>query len=188
MKKALFSLLFLFVSTMYFTSCQNKTSNNIVTTTPSSTTVKSSPPNTVEITTIIPTTEQPTTESPTEPPTEASTEAIERELYNGNNIRIIYTGFDSNSWISRKVKFRVENNSDKDYTIQVRDVSVNGFMMEPICSCDVLSGMKANHEITFRNSVLKENGIEKIDHIEFKFHIYHTYKDYFDTDVIKIDI
>ena len=61
-------------------------------------------------------------------------------------------------------------------------------MMEPICSCDVLSGMKANHEITFRNSVLKENGIEKIDHIEFKFHIYHTYKDYFDTDVIKIDI
>ena len=184
MKKAIFVLPFLFISTILITSCNNSTEN----TTPSLNS-DSSTQTTKETTTVALTTEELTTEEPsTEPPTEPPTEPIERELYYGNNIRITYTGFDSDSWISQKVKFRVENNSDKEYTVQVRDVSVNGFMMEPICSCDVLSGKKANDEITFWNSDLKENGIERIEHIEFKFHIYHTYKDYFDTDVIIIDI
>ena len=135
----------------------------------------------------LPTTEEPTTEKPTEELTELPTESAEKELFNGNNIRITYIGFDSTSRISKKVKLRVENNSVKDYTVQVRDVSVNGFMMDPICSFDVLSGKIANDDITFWNSDFKENGIEKIEHIEFKFHIYNTYRDYFDTDTISID-
>ena len=37
----------------------------------------------------------------------------------------------------------IENNSDKNVTIQVRDVSVNGFMVESSMLEDVMAGKKA---------------------------------------------
>ena len=188
MNNHILKIVMLLLMTISLVGCQKSVSkDSSATDIQSSTVVTTSPTTETKNTTILPTTEEPTTEKPTEELTELPTESAEKELFNGNNIRITYIGFDSTSRISKKVKLRVENNSVKDYTVQVRDVSVNGFMMDPICSFDVLSGKIANDDITFWNSDFKENGIEKIEHIEFKFHIYNTYRDYFDTDTISID-
>ncbi len=188
MNNHILKIVMLLLMTISLVGCQKSVSkDSSATDIQSSTVVTTSPTTETKNTTILPTTEEPTTEKPTEELTELPTESAEKELFNGNNIRITYIGFDSTSRISKKVKLRVENNSVKDYTVQVRDVSVNGFMMDPICSFDVLSGKIANDGITFWNSDCKENGIEKIEHIEFKFHIYNTYRDYFDTDTISID-
>lgn len=66
----------------------------------------------------------------------------------------------------------IENNSDKDATIQIRDMSVNGYMLEPMFSSDVLSGKKAFDTITFLEQDLTDNDINEIEDLEFKFHIF----------------
>lgn len=68
----------------------------------------------------------------------------------------------------------IENNSDTDATIQLREMSVNGFMIEPVFSADVLSGKKAYDAITFMESDLIDNSIESIDELEFRFHVFES--------------
>ncbi len=82
----------------------------------------------------------------------------------------------------------IENNSDKDVTIQARDVSINGFMIDPIFSSDVLSGKKAYDTITFFESDLADNDIKSIDIMELSFHIFdsNSWDTYFDTQLIEV--
>lgn len=68
----------------------------------------------------------------------------------------------------------IENNSDTDATIQARDVSINGFMVNPIFSSEVLAGKKSYDTITFLESELLENDIDRIDEMELSFHIFNT--------------
>ncbi len=58
------------------------------------------------------------------------------------------------------------------YSIQARSVSINGFMVEPMFSCDVAAGKQAYDSLTFLESNLTENGIESIDNMEISFHIF----------------
>lgn len=67
----------------------------------------------------------------------------------------------------------IENNSETDATFQARDVSINGFMIDPIFSSEVLAGKKAYDTLTFFESDLTENGIEFIDDMEVSFHIFN---------------
>lgn len=67
----------------------------------------------------------------------------------------------------------IENNSPKNATIQIREMSVNGYMLEPIFSSDVLSGKKAFDTITFLEQDLTDNDIKEIESLEFKFHIFN---------------
>lgn len=68
----------------------------------------------------------------------------------------------------------VENNSDRNVTVQARSVSINGFMVEPMFSCDVAAGKQAYDSLTFLESNLTENGIESIDNMEISFHVFDT--------------
>lgn len=49
---------------------------------------------------------------------------------------------------------------------------MNGFMISPSMSQDVVSGKKAISAVTFFSSDLEENGIEDITEIETSFHIF----------------
>lgn len=66
----------------------------------------------------------------------------------------------------------IENNSETDATFQAREVSINGFMIDPIFSSEVLAGKKAYDTLTFFESDLEDNEIESIDEIELSFHIF----------------
>jgi len=48
----------------------------------------------------------------------------------------------------------IENNGDEDIIIQLRDVSLNGFMVDLAFSSDVLAGKKSFDSITFFESDL----------------------------------
>jgi len=82
----------------------------------------------------------------------------------------------------------IENNSEKNAVIQVRDVSVNGFMIDPIFSCEVLSKMKAYDTITFLESDLEDNNIDAIDELEMSFHIFsfEDMESILDSEIVKI--
>lgn len=94
------------------------------------------------------------------------------ELYNEGGIRIIGKTVDENSFWGTAILLYCENNSGKNVGITVDDMSINGFMMSPFFSTTVYDGKKAIGEITIFSNDLKENGIESIEEVELKFHIY----------------
>ena len=65
-----------------------------------------------------------------------------------------------------------ENNSGKNVGISVDDMSINGFMMSPFFSTTVYNGKKSLDDITVFSNDMEENGIQTIEEVELKFHIY----------------
>ena len=93
-----------------------------------------------------------------------------------------------NSVFGADVYFYIENNTEKDVIIQVDDVSVNGFMIDPIFSSDIKAGKKIYDEMTFSEDDLKENDIKNIKTIELKFNVMDKeYDDIFTTKTLKIE-
>lgn len=110
-------------------------------------------------------------------------------LVDTNGVKIVGKGLsDKNSFFGPGVILYIENNSDQDITVQVRDVSVNGFMVDTSMSEDVVAGKKAISAVTFFSSSLEENGITDITDVELFFHIFDlkTWDGIFDSDVITI--
>jgi uncharacterized repeat protein (TIGR02543 family) len=106
-----------------------------------------------------------------------------------NGIKVVVKKLDSeDSFWGADVLVYIENNTAQDVTIQVRDVSVNGFMLSPVFSCDVLAGKKAFDSITFFESDLADNDITDIITIELSFHIFDadSWDTIFDSDTITI--
>lgn len=94
------------------------------------------------------------------------------ELYNQDGIRIVGKTVDENSFWGTAILLYLENNSGKNVGISVDDMSINGFMMNPFFSTTVYDGKKSIDDITVFSSDLEENGIEAIEEVELKFHIY----------------
>jgi len=63
---------------------------------------------------------------------------------------------------------------DLPITVQARNTSVNGFMVEPIFSCGIVPGKKALDGLTFFEDDIIGNGIDTITEIELSFHIFNT--------------
>lgn len=106
-------------------------------------------------------------------------------LYEGEGIRVVIQSKDTeNSFWGADIFVYVENLTDSDITVQLRNTSVNGFMIDPIFSCDVLAGKRAYDSISFFESSLKDNGIDNIENMEFSLHIYnlHDWKTIKDTE------
>lgn len=94
------------------------------------------------------------------------------ELYNEGGIRIVGKTVDENSFWGTAVLLYCENTSGGNVGISVDDMSINGFMLTPFFSTTVYDGKKSLDDITIFSSDLEENGIESIEEVELKFHIY----------------
>ena len=92
------------------------------------------------------------------------------------------------SSIGEDVYVYVENNTSENIVVQVRDVSVNGFMIDPVFSSDIAAGKKIYDTMTFFDSQLEENDIKDIEEIELNFLVYNadSWKTIFKTDTKKI--
>ncbi|MDD3041038.1 copper amine oxidase N-terminal domain-containing protein [Bacteroides sp.] len=101
------------------------------------------------------------------------TSTADSVLYNSNGIKITYKNV-TDGLFGKDINLLIENTSNKDYTIQARNFSVNGYMVDPIFSCEVSAGKKANDEITITDSYLKENSIVDINEFELEFCIFET--------------
>lgn len=132
------------------------------------------------------------TKTPTKEPTPTSSlSQIEQQvILDENDIKITAVSINyESSWYGPELKVLIENNSQTDYTVQVRLPSVNGCMVDTIFSSDVSAGKKANDEISFDSDSLENAGILQFNQIEFKFHIYNQndWSDSFDSDLVKIE-
>ena len=86
------------------------------------------------------------------------------------------------------VNIFVENNTDKQITITAEDVSVNGFMIDPVFIIDIPAGKKAYDALYFYDDELEKNDIDKIKELELKFvaETSKNYKELFTTDKLTI--
>lgn len=123
-----------------------------------------------------------------ERPAEVETAIAETVLVDEAGVKITAKSFQEDGMFGPAVKILIENNSDVDLTVQTRDSSVNGYMVETMLSADVVSGKKANDEIVFMASDLEACGIETVADMEFAFHIFTTedWEDYLDTAPIQL--
>ena len=131
-----------------------------------------------------------TTEESSDPSVDDSKDvSIEtQELYNQNGIVITATELNIDGTWGPEVKVLIENNSDKNVTVQTRNSSVNGFMTDIGLSCDVAAGKKANDSLILDRTTIELCSIETITNIEFSFHIFdsETWDDIVNTDMISI--
>lgn len=110
-------------------------------------------------------------------------------LVDANGIKIVTKGLSANdSFWGPGVILYIENNSNQNVTVQVRDVSVNGFMVTSTMSEDVVAGKKAMSAVQFFSSDLADNSITDINEVELYFHIFDekSWNTIFDSNVINI--
>lgn len=109
-------------------------------------------------------------------------------IYDQDGIKISFVAFDPEAFMGLEVKFIIENNTDTAITVQARDTSINGFMVDGIMSSEVMPGKTANDELTFLSSSLEDNNIDEIESVELKFHIFEsdTHASIADTDIITL--
>lgn len=121
-------------------------------------------------------------------PVEQKMEIAETVLVDEAGVKITAKSFQPEDLFGPALKILIENNSGVDLTVQTRDASVNGYMVETMLSADVVNGKKANDEIVFMASDLESCGIETIADLEFSFHIFTTedWEDYLDTVPVQL--
>lgn len=110
-------------------------------------------------------------------------------VYEGNGVKLVVKGLsEDGSIFGPGLVVYIHNENDKSVTVQTRDASVNGFMMDPLFSAEVAAGKHAISSVTFMDSELEENGITQITEIELSFHIYDTesWDTIVDTDPVSV--
>ncbi|MDD6160755.1 MAG: hypothetical protein PUB51_06475 [Oscillospiraceae bacterium] len=109
--------------------------------------------------------------------------------YEGNGVKIVVKGLAEDASIfGPSIVVYIENTGNKDVTVQTRDVSINGFMVDALFSCDVVAGKRAVDTITFMDSDLEENDIAAIENVELSFHVFDMaeWETIVDTEVVNI--
>ena len=110
-------------------------------------------------------------------------------LFDQENMKIVGKGLsEKDSFWGPGLILYIENSSDKNITVQVRDVSVNGFMVSSSMSEEVAEQKKAMSAVQFFDTDLEENSITDIKDIELSFHVFDTktWDTIYDSDVIKL--
>ena len=107
---------------------------------------------------------------PTSPLVDSATQ-IGDTIFDSNNIIVKYRGITEKSEM-KYFNIYIENNTEKDLCFQVRNTSINGYMVDGNMSTDIAAGKKANTAIIVKNIELGNNGISIIDDIEFRLHAF----------------
>ena len=92
-------------------------------------------------------------------------------LLNKRGLVITATGLVENGTQGSALNVSIENRSETDVTVLVRDACINGWMMDTSFSAAVAAGQRTEGSILFPASGMERSGIEIIAELEFSFHI-----------------
>ena len=95
---------------------------------------------------------------------------------------------DNASNLGPSIVVEIINSTDRNYTVQARDVAVNGFMVDPVFSRDVGAGKHAIDTVAFMKSALSDNDIQSIDEVSLSFHVFNwdNWMESIDSDTITL--
>ena len=109
-------------------------------------------------------------------------------LYEDDKVKIVCEEYNEYGFWGPELSLYIENKTDMNLGVGVRDCSVNDFMIDPFWSTSVTGGKFVRSKLYVFESTLEENKIEKVKKFEFKFTVYssNTYADIVTTDPIII--
>lgn len=107
--------------------------------------------------------------------------------YDADGVKITVLGVEKDVTLGSALMVLIENNTDHNITVQSRNESVNGYMMDTIFSPEIAAGKYMIDDLTFLSSSLKENEIESIEEVELYFVVFDSNKwsNSFETETIK---
>lgn len=97
-------------------------------------------------------------------PSVAETVVLDRE-----GLKITAKELDMNGSLGPSLKLLIENGTEQNVTVQIRDMSVNGYMIAPLFSSAVGKGETKEDGIGFSPRALKLSGIDTFAELEFRF-------------------
>lgn len=112
-------------------------------------------------------------------------------LYDDKDIRIVAKGIsEDDSFLGPGLVVFIENLREDSITVQARDVSINGFMVDSIFSPEIAPGKRVLDAVTFMDSDLEDNSIKAITEVELGFHIFETdeWETIVDTEKYSLDL
>lgn len=89
-------------------------------------------------------------------------------VYEENGVKIVVRGL-TTGVLGPEIEVYMENTGDKAVLVQVRDISVNGFLMEPVFFRQIPPGKRVLDGIVLLEGDLEKNGVEKIEGAELSF-------------------
>lgn len=89
-------------------------------------------------------------------------------VYEENGVKIVVRGL-TTGVLGPEIEVYLENTGEKPVIVQVRDISANGFLVEPVFSSEIRPGKRALDGIVLLESDLEKNGVEKIEAAELSF-------------------
>lgn len=111
----------------------------------------------------------------------------ERHIYTDENVVILYNGMSGNEKEYR-FNYTIENLTDKTLIVQVRETSINGYMVDPMCSIEIAPGKKAQDGMIIWSDDAKKYPMDTVENVETKFHIFNDdgWVESYDTESIVI--
>lgn len=110
-----------------------------------------------------------------------------KELYNKDGIKIVAKNI-TKGILSKDIMVYVENSTAGEIGVQLKSLSVNGFMCDGYLLSTIVPNTYIYEDISVYDSFLEENGITDIESATFKFRIWNaeTYKDIATTDEVEV--
>jgi hypothetical protein len=93
-------------------------------------------------------------------------------LVDNDDISVIVTGYDEDGIWGYTANLFFVNKTDSDITFSVDDSSVNGYMIDPFYATTVPAHQCSFDSMSWSESELEENNIEKVEEIEFTLRAY----------------
>lgn len=97
----------------------------------------------------------------------------ETVLVDNDDITVVLTDTDPDDMFGYVLKLRLENKTDKTLMYAAENVSVNGFMVEPLFAQTVSAGNKANADFTIFDTDLEDNQISEVNEVKFSLRVYN---------------
>lgn len=123
-----------------------------------------------------------------------ATQAIDRSgtpALNQDGLEVVVRGtkIQDSDW-GPEIMLYLNNQTGQNITVQLDDFSINGYMINPIFSCDVADGKLAYNSIYLDAEELKNNGIDHIDSITCSFVVCdpNTWDTIFESEPVTIQI
>ena len=93
-------------------------------------------------------------------------------IVDNESVTVIVTGYEEDTFYGYSVNMFLLNKTDKEIMFTANEVSVNGFMVDPLFANSVSGGKCAFASMTWFDTTFEENGITDVEEIEFILRAY----------------
>lgn len=118
-----------------------------------------------------------TTETGRTPQTHPATEALpkfrETTLVDNESCLFEVVDIDPEGRMGYTLQVKLENRTQENLMFSLNNVSVNGYMCDPLWAATVNAGMKANEKISFSKTELERSAITEVTDIAFTLSVYN---------------